>query len=256
MVIHGGPEAHYSNGWNTAYSRPAQTMAAEGYIVAFPNYRGSTGRGVDFSKLSQHDYGGAEFDDIVDAKKHLVEAGLADGDRTGITGGSYGGFASMWAASALTEHFAASVAFVGISDQVSKFGTTDIPKEMYNVHARAWPWDDWMWLLQRSPIYYADQVKTPLLIMHGDKDPRVHPSQSMEMYRHVKVRTDTPVRLVFYPGEKHGNAHAAARFDYALRLTRWMDHFLKEGETELPPYELDHAARMKQAARDEQKGVN
>ena len=244
LVIHGGPEAHYSNGWNDGYSRPAQYLAAQGYIVAYPNYRGSTGRGVEFSKHGQHAYADPEFNDLVDAKHYLVEAGLADGERTGITGGSYGGFASMWAASALTEHFAASVAFVGISDQISKFGTTDIPKEMYNVHARAWPWDDWMFMLERSPIYYAGQVKTPLLIMHGESDPRVHPAQSMEMYRHVKVRTDTPVRLVYYPGEGHGNANTAARYDYALRLVRWMDHFLVEGEETLPPYEIDHASRL------------
>jgi len=244
MVIHGGPEAHYSNGWNTAYSRPAQTLAEQGYMLAFPNYRGSTGRGVEFSKHGQHAYGDPEFNDIVDAKMHLVEAGLADVDRTGITGGSYGGYASMWAASALTEHFAASVAFVGISDQISKFGTTNIPKEMFNVHARAWPWDDWMWMLERSPIYYAGQVKTPLLIMHGADDPRVHPAQSLEMYRHVKVRTDTPVRLVWYPGEGHGNSKTAARYDYALRLERWMNHFLKEDGTALPAYEIDHAARL------------
>ena len=93
-------------------------------------------------------------------------------------------------------------------------------------------------------MYYAGQVETPLLIMHGDADPRVHPAQSMEMYRHVKVRTDTPVRLVYYPGEGHGNAKTAARLDYAMRLVRWMDHFLVEGEDELPPYEIDHAARL------------
>ena len=112
--------------------------------------------------------------------------------------------------------------------------------------ARSWPWDDWMWMLQRSPVYHAGKVKTPLLIMHGDKDPRVHPAQSLEMYRNVKVRTDTPVRLVYYPGEGHGNSHTAARYDYSLRLTRWMDHFLKEGGTELPPYEIDHAARLEE----------
>ena len=244
FMIHGGPEAHYSNGWMSAYSRPAQTFAAQGYLVAYPNYRGSTGRGVEFSKHGQHAYADPEFNDIVDAKHYLVEAGLADGDRTGITGGSYGGFASMWAASALSEHFAASVAFVGISDQISKFGTTNIPKEMFNVHARSWPWDDWMWMLERSPIYHAGKVKTPLLIMHGDKDPRVHPAQSLEMYRNVKVRTDTPVRLVWYPGEQHGNAKTAARYDYALRLERWMNHFLTEGGKDLPPYEIDHAARL------------
>jgi dipeptidyl aminopeptidase/acylaminoacyl peptidase len=220
-------------------------------VVAFPNYRGSTGRGVEFSKLGQHGYAAAEFDDIVDLKQHLVDAGLADVDRTGITGGSYGGFASMWAASALTEHFAASVAFVGISDQISKFGTTDIPNEMYNVHARAWPWEDWMWMLERSPIYHADKVRTPLLIMHGDRDPRVHPSQSLEMYRHVKVRTDTPVRLVYYPGEGHGNRNTAARFDYGLRLERWMKHYLRGPGGEPPPHEVDHASRLEAAGEEE-----
>ena len=65
------------------------------------------------------------------------------------------------------------------------------------------------------------------------------------MYRNVKVRTDTPVRLVYYPGEKHGNSHTAARYDFALRLERWMNHFLKEDGKDLPPYEIDHASRLK-----------
>jgi dipeptidyl aminopeptidase/acylaminoacyl peptidase len=247
MMIHGGPESHYSNGWMSSYGRPAQALASQGYLVAYPNYRGSTGRGVAFSKMGQHDYAAAEFDDIVDAKQHLVELDLADAEKTGITGGSYGGYASMWAASALSEHFAAAVAFVGISDQISKFGTTDIPNEMYNVHARAWPWEDWDWMLKRSPVYYADKVRTPLLIMHGAQDPRVHPSQSLEMYRHVKVRTDTPVRLVYYPGEGHGNRNTAAQYDYGLRLMRWMNHYLKGPGGQAPPYELDHAAGLKEA---------
>ena len=250
VIAHGGPEANYSNGWMTAYSRPGQVFAANGYAVVYPNYRGSTGRGVAFSKLGQHDYAEEEFNDLVDAKRHLVEEGLVDADRTGITGGSYGGYASMWSASALTEEYAAAVAFVGISDQISKFGTGDIPYEMRNVHALAWPWDDWMWLLERSPIYHADKTKTPLLIMGGDKDPRVHPGQSLEMYRFVKIRTDTPVRLVIYPDEVHGNRNTAARYDYSLRLMRWMDHYLKGPGGEPPPYELDHADRLEEGAEE------
>jgi dipeptidyl aminopeptidase/acylaminoacyl peptidase len=244
MFIHGGPEGHHSNGWMSSYAQPAQALAAQGYTIVYPNYRGSTARGVAFSKMGQHDYAAAEFDDIVDAKQHLVELGLAQSDRTGISGGSYGGYASMWAASALTEHFAASVAFVGISNQLSKFGTSDIPQEMFNVHSRAWPWEDWMWMLKRSPVYHADKTRTPLLIMAGDRDPRVHPSQSLEMYRHVKLRTDTPVRLVYYPGEVHGNRHTAARYDYSLRLERWMNHYLKGPGGAPPPYEIEHATRL------------
>ena len=245
VFVHGGPEAHQSNGWMTSYSQPGQVLAADGYAVVYPNYRGSTGRGVYFSKLGQHDYAEEEFNDLVDVKRHLVEQGLADENRVGITGGSYGGYASMWSATALSEEYAAAVASVGISNQLSKFGTGDIPYEMFNVHSRAWPWEDWLWMLKRSPIYHADKARTPLLIMHGDEDPRVHPSQSLEMYRHIKLRTDTPVRLVFYPGEGHGNRNAAARYDFAFRLKRWMDHYLKGPGGEAPPYEVDHAARLK-----------
>lgn len=252
LFIHGGPEAHDSMGWVTSYSRPAQLLAGQGYAVAYPNYRGSTGRGVEFSKLGQNDYADEEFSDIVDAKNALVAQGIADPDRVGISGGSYGGYATMWGATALTEHFAAGVAFVGISNQVSKFGTGDIPMEMYNMHSRAWPWEDWMWMLRRSPVYHAGKTRTPLLIMHGDKDPRVHPSQSLEMYRHIKLRTETPVRLVFYPDEGHGNRKTAAQLDYGMRLERWMNHYLKGPGGEAPPYEIDHAARLEAVGSEEE----
>ncbi len=241
LIIHGGPESHVSNGWVTRYSRPGQVLAARGFAVFYPNYRGSTGRGVAFSKLSQADYGGKEFDDLVDAVDHLAAMGLADKDRVGVTGGSYGGFASAWCATYYTERFAASVMFVGISDQVAKFGTTDIPNEMHLVHALRWPWEDWDWFRQRSPVYHVDKARTPILILHGKNDPRVHPSQSLEMYRYLKTLGKTPVRLVLYPGEGHGNRKAAARFDYSLRLIRWMEHYLKGPGGDPPPYELDCA---------------
>ena len=238
LSVHGGPEAHDSDGWLTSYSDPGHIGAGDGYAVYYPNYRGSTGRGVDFAKAHQQDYAGTEFDDLVDAVDALAEAGIVDPDRAGITGGSYGGYASMWGATALSEHFAASVAFVGISDNISKFGTTDIPTEMYHVHARIWPWEDWRFFLERSPIFHVDKAQTPLLILHGEEDTRVHPSQSMELYRHMKVRTDTPVRLIFYPGEGHGNRRAAAQFDYAHRMMRWFDHYLMGEGGEPPAQEL------------------
>ncbi len=240
LVVHGGPESHYSNGWITRYSSPGQFAATAGYAVFYPNYRGSTGRGVEFSKLDQADYAGAEFNDLVDGVRHLVETGLVDGDRVGVTGGSYGGFASAWCATALTEHFAAAVMNVGISDQISKFGTTDIPNEMFLVHARRWPWDYWDWFRERSPVYYSPQARTPILILHGKDDTRVHPSQSMILYRFLKTLGNVPVRLVLYPGEGHGNRKAAGRLDYSMRLMRWMDHYLKGPGGEPPPWRLEH----------------
>ncbi len=257
MHVHGGPESHYCNGWMTSYGNPGQMAAARGYFVISPNYRGSTGRGVAFQKAHQGDFAGKEFDDLVDGIDHLVAEGLVDNDRVGITGGSYGGFASAWGATYYTERYKASVMFVGISDQISKWGTSDIPNEMYLVHQRMYPWDDWEKMLHRSPIYYAGQSRTATLILGGQEDTRVDPGQSLELHRHLKVRGKAPVRLVQYPGEGHGNRMTAARYDYSIRMLRWFDHFLKADGEDLPPYAIDYEAELgleKDAADDDGGG--
>jgi len=242
-VVHGGPEAHESNGWLTSYSSPGQMAAAKGYGVFYPNYRGSTGRGIEFAYSSQGDLAGAEFDDIVDGVDYLIEEGIADGDRIGVTGGSYGGYASGWMSTYYSDRFAASVMFVGISNNLSKWGTSDIPDELYLVHSRERMWESdakWMDYLKRSPIYWVDRAETPLLIMHGAEDTRVHPAQSLELYRHLKVRKpDVPVRLVYYPGEGHGNTRASSRFDYSHRMLRWFDTYLMSGDAsaEIPEWD-------------------
>ncbi|HMQ16131.1 MAG TPA: S9 family peptidase, partial [Phycisphaerae bacterium] len=243
LIVHGGPEAHVSNGWNTGYGRPGHVLAARGYVVFEPNYRGSTGRGVAFSKAGQRDPAGKEFDDLIDAVDHLIGVGLVDGERVGVTGGSYGGYATAWCCTRYSERFAAGVMFVGLSDVLGQYGTSDIPHEKHLVHVRTWPWENWDFFASRSPLRYVEQARTPLLIVHGEDDPRVHPSQSLMLYRYLKLLDRAPVRLVLYPGEGHGNRKAAARYDYCLRLLQWMDHYLKgpggpPPEDELP-YELD-----------------
>ena len=249
LAVHGGPEAHVPNGWVTSYRRPGQMAAARGFAVFYPNYRASTGRGVAFSKLDHGDPAGAEFDDLVDAVDHLVAIGLVDRDRVGITGVSYGGYASAWGATYYSERFSAAVMFVGISNAISKAGTTNIPNEIYEVHQRRRVWDDWQFFLERSPIYYVKKARTPILILHGRNDPRVHPSQSLELFRLLKLQATTPVRLVFYPGEGHGNKRAASRYDYSLRLLRWMEHYLKGPGGDPPPYELDYGLEEKPAEK-------
>jgi dipeptidyl aminopeptidase/acylaminoacyl peptidase len=242
-VVHGGPEAHYSNGWLTSYSSPGQMAAAKGYGVFYPNYRGSTGRGIEFAYSSQSDLAGAEFDDVVDGVDYLIDEGVADEDRIGVTGGSYGGYASGWMSTYYSDRFAASVMFVGISNNLSKWGTSDIPDELYQVHSRERMWesdDKWMDYLKRSPIYWVDRAETPILIMHGAEDTRVHPAQSLELYRHLKVRKpDVPVRLVYYPGEGHGNTRASSRFDYSHRMLRWFDTYLMTGNASADKPEWD-----------------
>lgn len=240
LDVHGGPEAHVRNGWVTTYSMPGQVLAARGIAVFLPNYRGSTGRGVAFSKRGQGDPAGKEFDDLIDAVDHLVASGLADGAKVGITGGSYGGYATGWCSTRHSDRFAAGVMFVGISDKISKTGTTDIPQEEYLVHALRRPWDDWQALLERSPIYHVDKARTPLLILHGKEDPRVFPGQSLELYRFLKIRGQAPVRLVLYPGEGHGNLRAASRLDYNLRMVGWLSHYLQGPGGSMPRPEVDY----------------
>lgn len=239
-VVHGGPESHYSNGWLTAYSMPGQMATAKGYAVFYPNYRGSTGRGTEFVHSSQGDAAGKEFDDIVDGVDYLIEKGIADENRIGVTGGSYGGYASAWMSTYYSERFAAAVMFVGISNNLSKWGTSDIPEELYLVHARKRLWDNWQSQLERSPIYYVDRSETPILIMHGSEDPRVHPAQSMELYRHIKVRKpEVPVRLIYYPGEGHGNTRSGSKYDYNVRMLEWFDTYLMTGDAKAPKPSLD-----------------
>jgi dipeptidyl aminopeptidase/acylaminoacyl peptidase len=240
LAVHGGPEGHYRDGWLTSYSDAGQVAAARGFAVFYPNYRGSTGRGVAFSKMGQGDPAGKEFDDLLDAVDHLVGTGLVEKTKVGITGGSYGGYATAWCSTRYSDRFAAGVMFVGISDLVSKAGTTDIPMEELAVHARRWPWEDWKLMLERSPIFHADKARTPLLILDGKEDPRVHPGQSLVLYRYLKIRSKAPVRLVLYPGEGHGNRLAAHRLDYNLRAIQWMEHYLKGPGGEPPPHEIEY----------------
>ncbi len=251
LAVHGGPEGNDHDGWLTRYAGPGQVAAARGFAVFYPNYRGSTGRGVAFSKLGQADYAGKEFDDYVDAVDHLIKIGLVDRDKVGITGGSYGGYAAAWGATYYTKRFAASVMFVGISNLVSKSGTTDIPNEMTLVHARRDLYDSWDFYRERSPLYYVEKARTPLLIMHGKEDPRVHPSQSMELYRQLKTKGNVPVRLVFFPGEGHGNRRAASRYDYNCRMIRWFEHYLKGPGGDPPPIAIDYGFEDKENNKDE-----
>jgi hypothetical protein len=148
--------------------------------------------------------------------------------------------------------------FVGISDHVSKAGSTDIPDEMALVHARKRLWEDYQFFLERSPIRYVEKARTPLLIMHGKEDSRVHPSQSLELYRHLEVLNQTPVRLVWYPGEGHGNRRAASQYDYALRMLQWFDHYLSGEGGEPPPYEIEYPlqARAKEEEKAEESRVD
>ena len=183
----------------------------------------------------------------------LAEQGLVDPKRVGITGGSYGGYATAWGSTYYSDRFAAGVMFVGISDLVSKAGTTDIPEEIFLVHHRKRVWDEWRFFRERSPVYHVDKARTPLLILHGRDDTRVPPSQSLELYRLLKTVGQTPVRLILYPGEGHGNRRAASRYDYHLRALRWMEHYLKGPAATCPRSRSTTGKRKKTTRRKTRK---
>jgi len=226
VYVHGGPEHHQSNNWFTRYSTPGQVMAGKGYAIFYPNYRASTGYGVKFSMEGFGDPAGKEFDDIADGIDFLVAKGIVDKDRVGLAGGSYGGYASGWFATYYTKYVKAVCMFVGLSDVISRMGTTDIPYEELYVHSGKKLEDMWQLALERSPIYWAHQSKTATLIYGGAADTRVHPSQSMELYWRMRMNDHKAVRLVQYPGEKHGNSKQPGRTDVIYRQIQWFDWYV------------------------------
>ncbi|MFO7608475.1 MAG: S9 family peptidase [Candidatus Krumholzibacteriia bacterium] len=249
--VHGGPESHERDGWLSRYASPGQAMGAKGYAVFFPNYRGSTGRGVAFAALAFGQPAGPEFDDIVDGVDHLVAEGIADKDRVGVMGGSYGGYATNWLVTRYSDRFKAGVGFVGVSDLVSKRFLTDIPYEDEYVHMGAPVRETWDLMRERSPVFHAENSRTPLLLLHGDSDPRVHPSQSQELYRALKMAGHPSVRLVYYPGEGHGNAKRFGREDALHRTMAWFDHYLLDGAAwDGPMPELDLSGPLELLKKD------
>ncbi len=228
VYVHGGPESHHSNGWLSRYSTPGQVMAGKGYLVLYPNYRASTGYGVDFAMQGFMDPAGREFDDIADGIDWAVREKGADPERVGMAGGSYGGYASGWFATYYTRYVKAVCMFVGISNIISKRGTTDIPYEELYVHSGKRLEEQWQLDLERSPVYWAHQSRTATLIYGGTADTRVSPSQSIELYRRMKMNGHPAVRLVQYPGEGHGNRKQTGQIDVLYRQMEWLDWYVRD----------------------------
>ncbi len=227
IVAHGGPESHFTDGWLTTYSNWGHLLGSRGIVSWYPNYRSSTGYGVKFAIHDHGDPMGREFNDHLDAIEYFDKKGIIDPQRVGLGGGSYGGYTAAWAATKESEHFAAAVSFVPFVDLRTKWMSTDIPREFFLVHYQEkWPWEQPELMADRSPLTHAQKCATPLLLLGGTSDPRVHPSQPHMLYRAVKFGTKTPVRYVQYRGEGHGNRMNVNRMDYTLRTLRWFEHYL------------------------------
>jgi dipeptidyl aminopeptidase/acylaminoacyl peptidase len=223
---HGGPESADPNGWNGFYSRWGQMLAGAGFLTLYPNYRGSIGRGVAFAKADHRDLMGKEFEDMLDGIDHLVKIGVADSNRVGIGGGSYGGYTSAWAATYASDRFKAAIPWMGITNWISMTGTSDIFLENSTVHWALVMYENYEKYWERSPLKYVDRAKTPTLIIHGAADPRVPPGQSLELYTALKWK-GVPVEYVTYPREGHGVAERAHQEDFMKRVLAFFQKHLR-----------------------------
>jgi dipeptidyl aminopeptidase/acylaminoacyl peptidase len=226
VIVHGGPEYEFHDGWVTRYSEPGEALSERGYAVFYPNYRGSAGRGVRFAKGNHGDLGGREFRDVLDGLDWLASRARVNLKAAGMTGGSYGGYFSALAATRYSDRFAAAVALFGISDWLSFLGESDIPLENSAVHWDLWCYDHLEACRAASPVESIAKAHTPTLILQGDADPRVPKPQSDELYSALKWK-GVPVEYVVFPREKHGFIEREHQIETTRRLLDWFDAHLK-----------------------------
>ena len=220
--IHGGPVWAWRDEW--AQRHPlVPLLVGQGYAVLSPNMRGSLGRGQKFVTAGLHDMGGADADDLPAAVDALVAAGRVDGRRVGVTGNSYGGFMSAWLI-AHSDRFAAAVARSPVTDWVSQHHTSNIPG-FDRMCLAGDPLDPASDYRTRSPLYRAEHVRTPVLLMAGAHDLATPPEQAAMFHRALRDHGRDST-LVIYPDEGHGVRAHTSVVDQAARLLEFFDRHL------------------------------
>ena len=231
VLVHGGPTGN----WEDSMDAWGQLLVARGYLVVYPNIRGSVGYGQKFVEMNRADWGGGDFKDVMAGVEDLIVKGIADPGRLGIGGWSYGGYMAEWAVTQ-TQQFQAAVSGAGMADLISEFGTESGPA-----------YDEWFWgvpyekpegFLNASPFLHVRNAKTPTLILQGEDDTVDPQGQSQELYRGLK-RYGVASELVLYPREPHGFQEAKHRVDVQRRVIEWFDRYLRkqipqEGKNEAP----------------------
>ena len=229
VLVHGGPYGRWEPGCHLHWFDWAQWLALAGYAVLMPNIRGGLGHGEPFAAAARADVGGADWRDVLAAVDAAVERGIADPDRLGIGGWSQGGFMSAWAVTQ-TRRFKAAVAGAGPTDWGMMVLTSDMPGFERELGGSA-PWDapephGLHHHATLSPITFARNVATPVLILHGEKDERVPLSQATGFHRALR-EVGVPVEFVVYPREPHGIKERAHQIDLLRRVRSWYDRWLR-----------------------------
>ncbi len=225
LWIHGGPGGQSRIGYNPLL----QYLVNHGYVVLAVNNRGSSGYGKTFFQADDLKHGDADLDDCVESKKFLIETGYVDPDKIGILGGSYGGYMVLAALAFRPDEFAVGVDIFGVSNWLRTLKSIPpwweafreaLYKEMGN------PETDEEYLRKISPLFHADKIRKPLIVLQGANDPRVLKVESDEIVEAVK-QNGVPVEYVVFPDEGHGFAKKHNRITGYKAILEFVDEHLK-----------------------------
>jgi len=223
MNVHGGPVFQSRPTWLGRRAAPFITLLKRGYAIFYPNPRGSSGLGQDFARRVVGDMGGADTHDYLSGLDHLVQRGIADPKRLGVTGVSYGGFMSSWL---ITQdaRFAAAVPVSPVTNQVTEHLISNIPHfvSLFLEDSYRNPGGKYF---DRSPVMHAHKVKTPTLNVCGALD-RCTPPEEAVQFHNALLENGVQSVLVTYPEEGHGIRKLPAGIDYATRAVLWFEKFM------------------------------
>jgi len=219
VTIHGGPSWACTSHWDEEIVGPNSAMD---FFVLCPNPRGSYGQGETFTQGNVKDFGGGDYQDIMTGIDAISHQFPIDPKRIGIRGHSYGGYMAMWAETQ-SQRFAAVVAGAGLSDWLSYYGVNDIDEWMIPFFGAS-IYDDPAIYAKSDPMHFVKAVKTPTLILVGDRDGEVPMEQSVEWW-HALVAQHVPTQLVVYPNEGHLFLRPADTRDYDLRTMEWFEEW-------------------------------
>jgi dipeptidyl aminopeptidase/acylaminoacyl peptidase len=221
LIIHGGPNGQDDH----SFTFDNEFFAANGYVVLNINYRGSSGRGEAFQKAIYADWGNKEVLDLLGAVDQAVASGIADPDRLGIGGWSYGGILTNYSIASDTR-FKAAVSGAGSSLQSSMYGLDQYIVQWDIEVGQPWKAQD-LYIKLSYPFWHADRIKTPTLFMGGEKDFNVPIAGGEQMYQALRsLGIDT--QLVIYPGQFHGLTIPSYQRDRLERYLAWFDKYLKK----------------------------
>jgi dipeptidyl aminopeptidase/acylaminoacyl peptidase len=231
VQIHGGPYDAWADGWLGSWHNWAQLLAGHGYAVLMPNPRGSDGRGDAYAKGNVGDWGGGDYQDVLDGVDMLEKQGIIDPARVAIAGWSYGGEMSAWAAGH-PNHFRTAIMGAGVTDLASMTLTSDVGRSFIMPYFGD-PVRDRAKYQAHSPLTFVHEVHMPVLIMHGEQDARVPIFQSEMFYTALKAQAAI-VEMVRFPGAPHwfgGTVGPAYEADVQQRVLDWLNRYdVPEGE--------------------------